>query len=131
MKVAIDNHYSPAIAEQLRHRGNDVVAAIERGWEAEDDEPLLVLCEQEARALLTNDVADFTEIARRWAIEGRRHLGLIFTSEASMPRGRQTIGHYVAALDELLRANPSEDALADQVHWLCPPSGARRRSARR
>ncbi len=50
-----------------------MVAAFECGWETEDDEPLLALCDQEQRALLTNYVADFAVISRSWAVEARRH----------------------------------------------------------
>jgi predicted nuclease of predicted toxin-antitoxin system len=118
VKLVLDHHYSPAIATKLRERGFDVVAAIERGWETEDDEALLAICDQEQRGLVTNNVADFTVIARGWAIEGRRHSGLIFTSDASMPRNRQTIGRYFEALEELLRANARDDALTDRFQWL-------------
>lgn len=118
MRLALDHHYSPAIARQLRAGGHDVVAAIERSWEVLDDVALLEACQGEERALLTNNVADFVIIARRWAAEGRRHRGLIFTSDASMPRARDTIGRYVTVLDALLRAHPRPDALLDQIHWL-------------
>jgi len=118
VKLALDHHYSTAIAALLRERGYDAVAAIERGWETEDDEPLLALCDQEQRALMTNNVADFAVISRNWAVEGRRHAGLIFTSDASMPRNRDSIGRYVEALAEMLRSNPGHDAFVDRVHWL-------------
>jgi hypothetical protein len=118
VKLALDHHYSTAIAAKLRERGFDVVAAIEQGWETEDDEALLVLCDEERRALVTNNVADFTVIARGWAIEGRRHSGLIFTSDASMPRGRQAIGRHVKALEVLLQENPRKDAFTDRIQWL-------------
>jgi len=106
------------IASRLRERGHDAIAVLERGWEAEEDERLLELCDREQRALLTNNVADFTVVARRWAAEGRRHSGLIFTSDRSMPRGRDTIGRFVEALDALLRSHPGSNALDDRIHWL-------------
>src|SRR6266851_1445541 len=113
VRLALDHHYSPQIAIQLRKRRCDVVAAIERGWEQEDDEPLLALTTAEGRALLTNDVADFTVIVRRWAVEDRHHGGLIFTSDTSLPRSHHTIGRYVSALQTLMRANPTDDAFTD------------------
>lgn len=118
MKLALDHHYSPAIAAQLRADSHDVVAAIDMGWETEDDESLLMLCHGEQRVLLTNNVADFVTIVRRWALEGRSHSGLVFTSDASLPRGRSTIGTYVALLEELLDSNVRADAFVDRVHWL-------------
>jgi hypothetical protein len=118
VKVALDHHYSTQIAIQLRKRRCDVIAVLERGWEQEEDEALLALCGGERRALVTNNVSDFTVIARRWALEGRHHAGLIFTSDAGLPRGRNTIGLYVSALQALIRASPGEEAFADRIHWL-------------
>ena len=118
MRLALDNHYSPTIAVLLREAGHDVVAAIERGWEREDDEGILDICSEEARVLMTNDVADFTVIYRRWGADGRTHSGLIFTADASMPRGRSTFGRLVGTIDALLRLHPGEDAFKGRVHWL-------------
>jgi hypothetical protein len=118
VKLALDHHYSKAVAVQLRPRGHDVIAAAERGWESEDDESLLVMCHEEGRALMTNNVPDFVLIARRWALEGRQHAGLVFTSDISMPRTREMTGRFVQALDQLLRSNTADGAFADRVHWL-------------
>lgn len=116
MKVALDHHYSRRIAEQLRTTGHDVVAAVERGWEREADDALLGLCASEQRALVTNNVADFTVIARGWSGQGRAHAGLIFTSDASLPRTRRTIGRFVQLLDELITEHPQP--FIDRIHWL-------------
>lgn len=118
MRLALDRHYSPVIALQLRERGHDVVAARERGWHDCSDEELLVRCADEERALLTNNVVDLTVLARRWAEEGRQHAGVVFTSDASLPRTHATIGRYTLLLDALLRANPGTRAFTSRVHWL-------------
>ena len=118
MRLALDHHYSIQIAIQLRRRRCDVIAVLERNWEQEDDDVLLAHCAHEQRALVTNNVSDFTVIARRFALEGRAHAGLIFTSDASLPRAKNTIGLYVAALQALVRAHPGDDAFEDVVHWL-------------
>jgi predicted nuclease of predicted toxin-antitoxin system len=118
VRLALDHHYSTKIATKLRDKGHDVVAVAERGWEAEADEVLLDLCQAEGRTLLTNNVADFVAIARRWAVEGRSHAGLVFTSDSSLPRSRDTIGQYVRVLDRLLRSHPADGSLTDRIHWL-------------
>jgi hypothetical protein len=122
VRLLLDHHYSSAIAGQLRSQGHDVQTALERGWQAEEDETLLALCAAEERTLLTNNVADFAVIARRWAATGRQHAGLIFTSDRSLPRGRNTIGRFVSCLNDLLSENLADAALAGQVRWL-PPLG--------
>jgi hypothetical protein len=99
-----------------------VVEMIDRGIEKVlwrwPPEPLLVLCQGDARCLLTNNVADFAVIARAWQTEGRTHAGLIFTSDVGWPRNRDTIGRYVDALAELMTANATVGSFADRIHWL-------------
>jgi predicted nuclease of predicted toxin-antitoxin system len=118
VRLVLDHHYSHLIAEQLRERGHDVVAVRERSWHRCSDEELLEHCAAEERALLTNNVADFVAIAQRWAAEGRPHAGLVFTSDASLPRTRATIGTYVQLLEELVNEHPGEVPFVDRIHWL-------------
>lgn len=118
MKLALDHHYSPLIAAGLRDRGHDVVAAVERDWHTLEDEELLEICRAERRMLLTNNVADFAVIAKRWEAEGRPHRGLAYTSDASRPRTRRTVGRFIEDLDQLLTKDSADDAFVDRVHWL-------------
>jgi Domain of unknown function (DUF5615) len=120
VKLALDHHYSSRIAVSLRGLGHDVITVSERSWEAETDEDVLALCLGEQRALLTNNVGDFAVIVDRWALEGRSHAGLVFTSDTSMPRSSDWIGQYVLALDALLQSLTGEDAPTGQVWWLQP-----------
>jgi Domain of unknown function (DUF5615) len=90
----------------------------ERGLKGIDDEPLLVLCDAESRALLTNNASDFVPIVRLSAAAGRDHAGLLLTSDASLPRTKGRIGRYVELLSALMGASPAERALAGQVRWL-------------
>lgn len=118
MKLALDHHYSTRIAVALRDRGHDVVAAVESGWHTLEDDELLDTCHREGRTLLTNNVADFAVLARQRATERRAHHGLVFTSDASLPRTRDTIGQYVNALDGLMTVHADDRAFVDQIHWL-------------
>lgn len=118
MRSALDHHYTTTIAVQLRLRGHDVIAAIERGWHTLSDGELLDACRADFRVLLTNNVADFAVIARLRAAELQLHHGLVFTSDGSLPRTLGTVGRYVDLLDRLMQANPDDDALVDHVEWL-------------
>src|SRR5215469_14992102 len=103
MMLMLDHHYPMAIARQLRLRGRDVGAAVERDWHREPDEVLLTLCAGEQRTLLTSN-----------------HAGLIFTSGASLPRTNAAIGRYVQLLEPLLDEHPDPADFVDRIHWLGP-----------
>lgn len=87
------------------------------------DDDLLEACRVAGRCLLTNDVADFMALVRRWQAEGRTHAGLVLTSDARWPRTAGAIGITVEALASLMGAHPADDALAGQVRWLAPATG--------
>jgi hypothetical protein len=109
VRLLLDEHYTDAIAEQLRAAGHDAESVSQRGLE---------LCDRESRALLTNNVRDFIPLSRDWAAGGREHAGLIFTSDISLPRHKGTVGRYVELLSTLMLENEAERALSNQVRWL-------------
>jgi Domain of unknown function (DUF5615) len=119
VRLLLDEHYSPKIARQLRTRGHDVVAVVERAdlLGLSDDE-LFRRMAQERRAIMTNNVKDFVPLASHAAVAADDHYGLLFTSDSSMPRRSDTIGRLVDALDGFLRRYEGEENYRNQVQWL-------------
>jgi predicted nuclease of predicted toxin-antitoxin system len=78
LQLLLDAHVSGRrIAAPLREAGHDVRAVDEeRGLDGWGDEELLALATAEGRVMVTFDVKDFPDIARRWAESGRAHAGL-------------------------------------------------------
>jgi hypothetical protein len=121
VRLLLDEHYSPTIAETLRGQGHDVVSVNERSdLRGVGDRELWRRAAAEGRALVTENAGDFMPLVREAAASGGRHFGVVFTSPRSMPRAAATIGLYVERLDRLLHDRAADDALADQVYWLSP-----------
>ncbi len=123
MKLLLDEHYSPAIARQLRANDHDVVAVAERAdLIGLSDEELFRRMGQEQRAIMTNNIKDFVPLTSQAALDGDDHYGVLFTSDKSMPRRSDTIGRMVSALDAFLRSHQDKDSYRNQVQWLSAPS---------
>ena len=121
MRLLLDEHYSRRIAEQLRRRGHDVVAARERSeLHALTDAALFALMTTEGRVIVTENVADFLPLVHAAATIGMDHAGIILTSSRQFPRTSRAVGRLVRALDALLVARPAADALRGQTWWLEP-----------
>jgi hypothetical protein len=118
VKLALDEHYSDVIATQLQDHGHDVVVVRAAGMAGAGDEPLLDWTTGEQRVLLTNNVQHFAPLHTRWMAAGVSHYGLWYTSDASMPRHKGTIGLYVQVLGAKIAAHPAVDAFRDQSIWL-------------
>lgn len=119
MRLLLDEHLSPEIARQLRSRGHDVEAVVERTELVSlPDHELSARMAAEQRAILTNDIPDYVKLFGEALRRGEEHYGLLLVDERRMPRSRNTIGLYVRVLDELLEGNSAEDALRNQIRWL-------------
>ncbi len=124
MKVLLDEHYSPRIAEHLRAQGHDVTAVVAQPTLAGlADRTLIMAARRVGRALLTENVGDFVPIATEFARTGTPHAGIFLANPHSFPRSRGGIGRLVEALHELLVAHPEDDAFADRIVWLGPAAG--------
>lgn len=121
MRLLLDEHYAPEIARLLRDRGHDVVAVVERtDLVAVSDADLLARMATEGRAVLTENAIDFVPLAQQWALDDRRHAGVLISPSRRMPRRKDTIGLFVRSLDVFLVDREAEDACQDQVLWLSP-----------
>lgn len=119
MKLLIDEHYPPSIAEQLRERGHDAVAVQEEAdLRGMLDPDLFAEAQRRNRAVLTENAADYIVLDAEYRSRHLAHWGLVFTSNRTFPRGKATTaGALVKALDELLRKADSEGP-SSTVIWL-------------
>ena len=119
MKLLIDEHYPPSIAEQLRERGHDAVAVQEEAdLRGMLDPDLFTEAQRRNCTLLTENVADYIVLDAEYRSRHLAHWGLIFTSNRTFPRGKaSTVGALVRALDELLRKADSGGP-SSMVIWL-------------
>lgn len=121
MKLCLDEHYAKRIAELLRERGRDVDCVKERAdLVSLSDGDLWERMQQEHRALLTENVADFMPLATRTSETGGSHWGILFSNSRSMPRAAATIGLFVESINRVMREFEGEDAFRDRVEWLQP-----------
>jgi predicted nuclease of predicted toxin-antitoxin system len=121
VKLLLDEMYSPEIAENLRDLGYDVISAHERDdLAATDDQEIFRLMQHEERVIVTNNHRDFAPLANA-ALQARESFsGLVFTSDRSLPRTKQTIPVMVELLDELLKQHRNTEALPTAIAWLAP-----------
>jgi len=119
LKLFLDEMYSPRIAEQLSSRAYDALSVADRAdLRALPDRMLFERMQDERRTVLTNNVKDFVPLITAAETGGSSHYGVLFTSDRSLPRGRDNIGSYVEVLAGVFEAHPSDDDLRGIVRWL-------------
>jgi Domain of unknown function (DUF5615) len=119
LRLLLDEMYPPTIAEQLRRRGHDATAVTARPeLRTLADPDLFAIAQQERRAVVTENVADFIRIADGFDQRGGEHHGLVLLDARRYPRGNpRTIGCRVEALERLLEQCPRDDP-TNLRHWL-------------
>ena len=122
MRLLLDEHFRPEIAGQLRGGfGHDVVAVLERpALVGKGDATLLEAARAERRAVVTENVKDFSRLQRYALVEEETHFGIIFASPRRFARPKGATGRLVLALDELLRKHPDDGELVNRALWLEP-----------
>ncbi len=80
MKLYLDENLSPRVADMLRAEGCDAVSAYDVGNTQLDDRAQLAYATREGRAIVTCDIADFTELAAEAIRANTEHAGIILIS---------------------------------------------------
>lgn len=124
MRLLLDEHIAPAVAEALRRGGHDVIAVAERAdLRSLSDREILQAASAQRRVLATHDLRDFTLLGSARVTPARHHHGVVLVPRAAFRHSRSAIGLLVRALERLLAQHPTDDALVGQVVWLAPAAG--------
>lgn len=123
LKVLLDEHISPDVADGLRHRSRLLPVHWMVEWEGgnflgRDDAACLLEAAKQHLTLLTYDRRTIPPLLKVWAEEGRSHGGVIFIDEKTISPA--DIGGLVRALIQLFKETGKWD-WTDQVYFLTRP----------
>lgn len=118
MRLLLDEHISPVVAEQLRGRGHDVVAAVDVGLAGVVDPQVLAWATADRRVVVTNNIQDFRPLHSMYLGTGATHHGILLVPTGKYSLKRESLGALVTALDRLLTRCPADDALCDTERFL-------------
>ena len=104
LKLLLDEHISPGVAEGLRLRNPSLTAHSMAQWEdgsslGQDDAACLLQAAAQRLTLVTYDRRTIPPLLKTWAEEGRSHGGVIFVDEKTI--SPSDIGGLVHALSVL------------------------------
>jgi predicted nuclease of predicted toxin-antitoxin system len=119
VKVLLDEMSSAEIAIQLRRRGHDVVAVLERReLTRRRDRVVFAAAQDEGRTVVTENRDDFLGIDREYRERGHEHHGVVITSRRFSRRGSAVTGQLVVALDRFLHEADEQPFEPSFVRWL-------------
>ncbi len=120
LKLLLDEHISPRVANGLRRRLRLSVIHCMAEWKdgeflGKDDRSCLLEAANQALTLVTYDRRTIPPLLKLWAEEQRRHAGVIFVDEKTISAA--DIGGLVRALFELYKETGKLD-WTDRVYFL-------------
>ena len=120
LKLLLDEHISPGVADGLKRRHRPLVVHWMAGWEkgnflGQDDSACLLGAAAQRLTLVTYDRRTIPPLLKTWAEEGRRHGGVIFVDEKTISPA--DIGTLVLALSKLFKETGKWD-WTDRVFFL-------------
>ncbi len=106
----LDEMFSDAIAQQLRAKGHDVVAAVaDPALASLPDDQILSHAAATGRALVTANIKDFMPLDSQYRAAGQAHAGLVLVSTKTFPQDRSYNSAVTGALAVLLDKDGIEE----------------------
>ena len=120
LKLLLDEHVSPDVADGLRKRHPSLVVHSMAEWEngdflGQEDSACLLAAAMQRLTLVTYDRRTIPLLLKTWAEEGRQHGGVIFVDEKTVSPA--DIGGLVRALSQLYKETGGWD-WTDRVLFL-------------
>lgn len=112
VKLLLDEHISPAVADGLRRRNRSLAVVCMAAWEhgeflGQQDSVCLHQAAAQGLTLVTYDRRTIPPLLKVWAEEERKHGGVIFVDEKTISPA--DTGGLVRALGELARTSARWD----------------------
>jgi hypothetical protein len=118
VRLLLDEMYPAALAEALGEIGIDVVTVAELRLTGAPDPEVFAAARAARRAVLTENVADFTRLAAEHVTSGGHHAGLLIALSSRFSRRPAGMKPLAAAIHAV-----ADENLDDRVVYLQPPSG--------
>ena len=110
LRFFMDEDVYRATTLSLRKAGVDVVSTPEAGRRGATDESQLQWAADEGRAIVTFNVAHFVRLHAEWMNQGRRHAGVVVSSQRSIGDVTSRLLHLATTLDG--------EAMQDRLEFL-------------
>jgi len=101
VRLLLDAMFPPRLAEELRNRAIDAIAAVEDpDLRAAPDAELLERAADDSRVLVTENVRDFAVLHSQWMARDRNHPGILLVSTRTYPYNQARLGRLLAAIEQ-------------------------------
>jgi hypothetical protein len=131
VRLLLDEMWTPTIALELRKREFDVVAISEPAhmgrYAGISDDQVFARAQDDGRAIVTDNIADYEHARRERENRGQAHHGLIYALNPpfNRHRGKRVIGQMVNALAHFLSSPQAAQRPFNRAHFLRKaPGGA-------
>lgn len=120
LKLLLDEHISPVVADGLRHRIRQLVVFCMTEWEGgeflgQQDSVCLQQAAAQGLTLVSYDRRTIPPLLKTWAEEGRKHGGVIFVDEKTV--SPPDTGGLIGGLSDLWRKTSKWD-WTNRVYFL-------------